>query len=395
MAAKILYLWKRCLGRFWHAGCYYLWIVLELAAESALLICQDSVGIAAGERLAAYERQFRENSVSIMSYRRTGSGRADSELPITYEDYCFFRQKYSGEVELHYIQYGSIFAGEYIAVLGLSQDKFRQLTGCDMQEEALWIGEDAAKKLQDRNGYVNPDCRIEGETIRFFGQQFSYHILKAPLNESIINFDSGAGSDLLTAKCIFLPIDTVPELTNVSFFQSTLEVEGESFRETAEEMAGYLEEKRSGYSYQTADRRQIYISNSRDFKRDIDLLGWIGNFALLLTITGITGIMLIHLEERKKDFAVSLVVGNTMGGLVAETLAELFLVCLTGGLLGGILALFVMPALSNSQYLVTFRMHSAVLLLGLILGMTVLISGVLLFGTERKSPLKMLRESAG
>lgn len=390
-----MFILKRCFRRFMHAGRYYIWIMIELAMGASILLCQDSVRIAVQERLAAYERQFMEDTISIISHATAEHAVKSSKLPVTYDDYLFFLQEYPEDTEIYYMQYGSIFLGENISVLGVSGNKFQQLTGLCMEDGIVWIGRDVLERIDSSRDFAGQICSVRGNTIFLYGSGFTYRVLDEVKNPSIINFHSGAGGDISAAKCIFMPIEFVPLLEESPFFQATLEVGGEAYRQNAEEMIRYLGEENELYRYQAVDRRQVYLRNSKDFSDDIELLGWIGRFALLLTVVGIVGIMLVHLDERKKDFAVTMVVGGTKLSLAVETALEIFLFCMIGGAAALCVSVFAAPALSTSQYLVRLYGHSTGLLAVLVVGMTVIVCGVLLSCVEMKEPAAALKEIKG
>ncbi len=359
------------------------------------MACQDSVEISVRDRLAAYERQFAENTVSIKSYSVAEDVWSISELPISYEDYRLFLREFSEDTELYYMQYGSIFlGGNNLSLLGVSGDKFQQLMGFAMEDDTVWIGRDALAEIESSAAFAGQFCSVRGDTLYLYGSAFPCRVLGEEVRSpSIIGFTSGAGNDIPAAECIFLPVGLVSQIQEPLFFQSTLEVGGKEYRQKAEQITGYLAEHNELYGYQVEDRRQVYLKNSRDFSNDIKLVGWIGRFALLLTAVGIIGIMLVHLDERKKDFAVSMVVGGTRRRLAAETAVEIFMLCLIGGIAALGISEIAAPMLSTSQYPVRLQGHSVGLLAVLVLCMTVGVCGVLLSCVKIKEPVVALKEA--
>lgn len=392
-----MYLLERSAKRFLKAWRYYIWVILELVAGVAIVVCQDSVAIAVQKRLECYERQFVENAVSIDCTLASDRFWDTEELPISYEDYTALMQEFPEDTELYYIQYGRIWLGlNGISVLGVSDNEFEQLTGYPMQD-TVWIGENIWRMLGGEPGESGgQDCYIQGDSLYLYGSSFPCRVMgKETAGQSIISFSAGAGNDILFEECILIPIDFVPRIQGPEslFYNVTLEIGGEAYLQKADWIAGYLAERSSLFHYTVVDRYRDYIQNSQDLSSTIYLLGWIGKFALLLVGVGIVGIMLIHLDERKKDFAVSMVAGGTRLRLAAETVVEIFALCLLGGILALGVAGVAAPMLSTSQYSVELPAHSVGLAAEIVLGMAVLVCGVIFACIKIKEPVIALKEA--
>ncbi len=390
-----MFIIERCLRRFQRAWRYYIWIILELAAGAAIMVCQDSVSIAATERLKAYERQFMENTVSVMNYSGEEWRWDMSELPVPYEAYSSFLEELPEDTELYCMQQGKIYLGiQDIDLIGMSDNMFRYLIGFDM-EDTVWIGREALKQIEGADAYVAADCSVDNNTICLYGSNFPYRVLEGEVkNSSIIGFSANPDADILTEKSIFVPLELVTQIQEAGkpFYNSTLTVGGADYRERAEQIAESLEAQSRAFHYAVEDRRQVYQKNSKDFTDDIQTVGWIGRFALILTAVGIVGIMLIHLDERKKDFAISMVVGATRRRLAAETAFEIVVLCLLGGIVALGISAIAVPMQSTSQYMVKLEKHSVGLLAVTIPGMAVLICAILSSCAKIKEPVVALKE---
>lgn len=359
------------------------------------MVCQDSVSIAAAERLKAYERQFMENTVSVMNYSGEEWRWDMSELPVPYEAYSSFLEELPEDTELYCMQQGKIYLGiQDIDLIGMSDNMFRYLIGFDM-EDTVWIGREALKQIEDADAYAAADCSVDNNTICLYGSNFPYRVLEGEVkNSSIIGFSANPDADILTEKSIFVPLELVTQIQEAGkpFYNSTLTVGGADYRERAEQIAESLEAQSRAFHYAVEDRRQVYQKNSKDFTDDIQTVGWIGRFALILTAVGIVGIMLIHLDERKKDFAISMVVGATRRRLAAETAFEIVVLCLLGGIAALGISAIAVPMQSTSQYMVKLEKHSVGLLAVTIPGMAALICAILSSCVKIKEPVVALKE---
>lgn len=360
------------------------------------MVCQDSVAIAASDRLEAYERQFMEDTVSVMSYYSGEEWNWDtSELPVPCEAYSSFLEELSEDTELYCMQQGRIYLGiQSVNLIGMSDNIFQHLIGFDM-EDSVWIGREALKRIQEAEAYAGSVCSVGVDTICIYGSVYPCRVLERKVkNASVISFSAAPDADIQTAESIFVPLGLVTQIQEAGepFYNSTLTVGGAEYRQRAEQIAERLTEQSNSFHYVVEDRRQAYLKNSGDFTDDIRIVGWIGRFALILTAVGIIGIMLIHLDERKKDFAVSMVVGGTRRRLAAETAVEIFALCLSGGVAAlGIVAIAA-PMLSTSQYLVRLRGHSVGLLAVAVPGLAGLVCVVLSFCVKIREPVAALRE---
>lgn len=386
---------ERCVRRFRRAWRYYIWVILELAAGLTIIVCQDSVGIAAADRLEAYERQFMEDTVSVMNYSGEDWNWDTSELPVPCEAYCSFLEELPKDTELYCMQLGRIYLGiQDVNLIGMSDNFFRHLIGFEM-EDTVWIGREALQRIQEAEAYAGSVCSVGEDTICLYGSVFQYRVLEGRVkNESIIGFSADPHADIQTAESIFVPLGCVTQIQEAGtpFYNSVLAVGGAEYRQRAEQIAERLTVQSRVYHYEVEDRRLVYLKNSADFTDDIRIVGWIGKFALILTAVGIIGIMLIHLNERKKDFAVSMVVGATGGRLAVETAFEIFVLCLFGGIAALGISSIIAPMQSTSQYMVRLEGHSVVLLSVTVLGMAALVCGVLSSCVRIKEPETALKE---
>lgn len=359
------------------------------------MVCQDSVGIAAMERLEAFERQFMEGTVSVMNYSKEEWNRDTSELPVPCEVYCSFLEELPKDTELYCMQLGRIYLGiQDVDLIGVSDNYFQYLICFDM-EDTVWIGREALKQIQEAGAYAGSVCSVGEDTICLYGSNFPYRVLEGSIKNSfIIGFSADPHADIQTAESIFVPIDLVTQIQEAGtpFYNSALAVGGAEYLQRAEQIAERLTEQSRMFRYEVEDRRLVYLKNSADFTDDIRIVGWIGKFALVLTTVGIIGIMLIHLDERKKDFAISMVVGATGGRLALETAFEIFVLCLSGGIAALGISSIIAPMQSTSQYMVRLEGHSVVLLAVTVLGMAALVCGVLSSCVKIKEPVAALKE---
>lgn len=386
---------ERCVRRFRRAWRYYIWIVLELAVGASIVVCQDSVAIAVEERLGAFERQFMEDTVSVVSYSGSEWNWNTSELPVPHEVYCSFLEELPRDTELYCMQQGRIYLGiQDVDLIGMSDNYFQHLIGFDM-EDTVWIGREALKQIQEAEAYAGSVCSVGEDTICLYGSVFPYRVLEGSIkNSCIIGFSADPHADIQTAESIFVPLGLVTKIqeTGTPFYNSALVVGGAEYRQRAEQIAERLTEQSRAFHYKVEDLRRVYLKNSGDLSQDVELVGWIGKFALILTAVGIIGIMLIHLDERKKDFAVSMVVGATGGRLAAETAFEIFALCLFGGIAALGISAIIVPMQSTSQYMVRLEGHSVVLLAVTVLGMAALVCGILSSCVKIKEPVTALKE---
>lgn len=355
----MFYLIRRAFERLWWNKKIYIFVLLELVIGLTIIACQINVSRAIEARLTEYERQFEKSGISIQYFLAEGAAFAGG-LAITVEDFEILTERYGDEVELSYVSYGSMynFDMKTITILGMSDLTFERMFGVEGKEP--YIGSVAKSYVE--KGVVGMDDELSMDTneIKLKGTLYPFCEFNSEQNKvGIIDFSSIAAYDKLAENCIVIPLSMQKILEEKEvIINCGLELcgkentDGERIREIGEEIIAFLSERHTNYTYEQANKIKDYEENSASLSDTLTLFSWILGFSLFLVSVGITGVLFILLDKRKKDTMISYWVGAEKWKLVLELFWELGFLCLLGGLISLGIAAIMVPMLQTSQYVV-------------------------------------------
>lgn len=355
----MFYLIRRAFGRLWWNKKIYIFILLELVIGLTIIACQMNVSAAIEARLAEYERQFEKSGISIHYFLAEGDVMSDG-LAITREDFEFLAKQYGAEVELSYVSYGSAynFDMKTITILGMSDFAFERMFGVERKEP--YIGSTAKTYVEKGVVGMDDELSIDVNGIQIKETSYPFQEFNSEQNKvGIIDFSSIAMYDKLAETCIVVPLSMQEILEEKKVLRNcTLELcgtgdtRGQRIREIGEEIIVLLSERHTNYTYEQVNKIKDYEENSASLSDSLTLLSWISGFSLFIVSVGITGVLFILLDKRRKDTLISYWVGAEKWKLVVELFLELCILCLLGGAVSLGIAAAMVTALQTSQYVV-------------------------------------------
>lgn len=337
---------------------------MELVIAFTLIACSISVADYIEIRLANLEKQFSEQGISVNSYKKDNSNKGVEPLGINAEDYEYVSNRYKDVLDISYISYGTVYADGFqtVPVFCMSQQTFFKLFQVDMEERA-YIGS-SAKELLDMcedtlgdgsMGIHSKKIELNGESIPFVNfnkEQDSFHVL------SFLPFEE---YDFLVKDCIILPMSMQQELEKAGIFYNYMcelnfkGIDAKTREDISLEIVEYLSEKHEVNHYKIENKIEQYLRNSENMSSIIKILSWISRFFMIQIAFAMVGVLLILLEQRKKEMAVCMVTGATFAHLFAELFTEIFMICLSGGGIAILISVIVAPQLGNVKYAVMFQ----------------------------------------
>lgn len=355
----MFYLIRRAFGRFWWNKKTYIFILLELVIGLTIIACQINVSEAIEERLTEYEEQFEKSGISIHYFLSEGEVLTEG-LAITREDYEFLSKQYGKEVDLSYVSYGSTynFDMKTITILGMSDLTFKRMFGVEGKEP--YIGSTAKSYAEKGVVGMDDELSIDVNGIRIRGMFYPFREFNNEQNKvGIIDFSSIAMYDKLAESCIVVPLCMQEILEEKEILRNcTLEICGTGdtgerrIREIGEEIIVLLSERHTNYTYEQMNKIKDYEENSASLSDSLTLLAWMSGFSLFIVSVGITGVLFILLDKRRKDTLISYWVGAEKWKLVVELFLELCFLCLLGGAVSLAIAAAMVSTLQTSQYVV-------------------------------------------
>lgn len=355
----MFYLIRRAFGRLWRNKKIYIFILLELVIGLTIIACQVNVSEAIEVRLAEYERQFEKSGISIHYFLEEGDVMS-GDLAITREDFEFLSKQYGAEVELSYVSYGSAhnFDMKTITILGMSDFAFEKMFG--VEGKGPYIG--SVAKTYAEKGVVGMDdeLSIDVNGIQIKENFYPFQEFSSEQNKvGIIDFSSIAMYDKLAETCIVVPLSMQEILEEKKILRNCAlelcgigDTGGQRIREIGEEIIVLLSERHTNYTYEQVNKIKDYEENSASLSDSLTLLSWISGFSLFIVSVGITGVLFIFLDKRRRDILISHWVGAEKWKLVMELFLELCILCLLGGAVSLGIAAAMVTALQTSQYVV-------------------------------------------
>ena len=135
---------------------------------------------------------------------------------------------------------------------------------------------------------------------------------------------------------------------------------------------------------------QLSLAYIRDITQWMELFVWVAKCSLVITTVGIIGVLLIYVEQRRREFVIALTLGATHGTLIFELFCEVLLFSLLGGVISLLLTIFIAPQLSTVTFTVRFSWTCAILAIGIAFGITLICCVCTILGTRSRYPTKIL-----
>ena len=283
------------------------------------------------------------------------------DYPITYETYRRLSEdkQYKNELEMLFTMdfYSNIYVADpeqflsthvyfmnenlFTYLYGFSRTKNTAYLGKNAYQALLTVGE-ALKIEGDTNlAYLDMHMSLDNGRLIFGDKSYPYEIV-TPTEQETIMYDRMGEPGYDMADAVILPIEDVSippalspelfaELRNILFFHYC----NENWREdlVAQELSELNTENKI-FSFQ-ADNAYLELKGKMDdLSYDMDRWMILSVSIMMLSGIGCVGTMFLFLDKRRHFLAISIAYGSTFGQIVAETLTEVFIVMLSGGLLG-------------------------------------------------------------
>lgn len=386
----------RALQKLWiHRATYFI-LLLEVAIGVTVVLCGFLSGRAAQTRLGLYEAQNSLGSVSLQYYSKALNGTAQ-ENPISSADYEWLKTRCGTMGRVSFLLCAhSIYQAERsgavrdVAFLAMNTEAFASIFGMEQRQDTVYVGRQVAADLKEGVKLFEPWIRLDTSGIALDNTEYQVEAL--PSGTKTLVLTALEGFDLDAAQLVVLPEAQMQLLeNNGNFAVPYLSIAMTEDSDCLESLADELHTRHPGYEYSIVDQRAQMLSSMEDLTQEIRLFSWVAKFALLITTVGLVGILLIYLEQRKRELAIALTQGATQWTLLFELVCEVFLLTLLGGVLGVLASAALAPGLSNSAFTVTFHWMSVPIMLAIVLMITFVSCGCVLLGAASRYPNQLLR----
>lgn len=391
------YLIYRAFQKLWINKKTYFVIAFELAIGIAVVLCGISSAYSAKSRVELYKRQIGEQGVVIEC---SGSrGFANTELPVTAEDYVIIKKQHS-ELDISYLLFTrSIYQTrksldvKNVTFVSMDEDFFFRCFGFEPQDDSIYIGTQVADDLEKEGlTFFEKWLSWDESHVRIGDSGFSDIVRLNSLDKSIV---VGLLMELKMESIVILPEKCMGVLERSVEEQLTPclrimpgtdggEPDGVS------EVVEMLQDKHPSYSYRISEQYLELQKSITDLTQEIRIFSWTAWFVLIITMVGIIGILLIYMEKRKRELAIILSLGGTHTTIFKEIFLEVFSLCFMSGCIGLIAAIITIPYLSTSVFTAYFHWISVVVMLGIVVMITIISCTCVILGIRDVYPTKIL-----
>ncbi len=281
---------------------------------------------------------------------------------ISYDTYRRINEKepYASELELLFTMdfHSHIFIAEpptscYTHVYFMNENLFAHLYGFPQTKGTAYLGKDAYQALLNmrealKTGgeanlvYVDIHMSLEDDRLLVGNKSYPYEIV-TPVDKETIMFDKGleSGYDMVDAVILpiednMVPVSSFPEvyvgLENVLFLR--YRHSNEWHDDIVARLLRELNTDNKAFAFKVDNSYLELKREIEDFSYDMDRWMILAVSIIMLSGIGCVGSMYFLLYKRRHFMAVSIAYGSTLFRIIAETIIEVFLVLLVGGVLG-------------------------------------------------------------
>lgn len=147
----------------------------------------------------------------------------------------------------------------------------------------------------------------------------------------------------------------------------------------------------SQFNYSYNDVLSNYIGYVDDILKDVDLFAFFAKICLCISVFGITGIMIILVKKRKKEYAISYAMGERKLNIYTELLFEVFGVSSAGCILGCIVGFLLTKLDIQSTFQVQFYLSCVFVPFLVSLMIPFLTSVIIIPDVDAKNPIETLK----
>lgn len=347
------YLWEKAFKRVRKNKKKYIALFVQIVLGMCMLSVSLNATISAQRQMQSFQKKYHSPYGGILSWGNTGQN------AVTDEDWQYIRSRYGEQGISMYKQYGvSDGCSERFYVLFADTQFYSVVMGMTQapEENSVYIGKnakaylDSASKMQDTNLETHYS---EKEKTLFDREIASFLPLKmASYNTEILLSDvlyvPGAIVATSFDDVIIFPASTVqllPVSTHIIF--PLVEGTREKVSESLLEIRGFLKEMHPQVEYELKDYyAQISMLVNRN-QYVVQLLLFLSVFTFFIIVFGLVGLLLVFINKRKKEIAVSLMCGARHGQIILETFLEILAVVSGSTVIGNLCSILFLPSLSG------------------------------------------------
>ena len=122
-----------------------------------------------------------------------------------------------------------------------------------------------------------------------------------------------------------------------------------------------------------------------------EMLNFLAGFVLIIVTFSLVGLLLVLLNQRKVEFAISFLCGATYRQILMEVFGEIAFVVVGSAVLGNLLSVLILPMFAGSFVQVGYDISTLAICVGGALLLCVVVCGIALHRIRLVSPVKSLK----
>lgn len=385
----------RAVQKLWLHKKVYVFLLAEIVLGIGVVLCGFHSRTCANQRLKSYTEQ----NANGLDLRGIVIG-DQRKAAITVQDYRNIQKKYGRGGRFSYmILIHEIYRlpgdeeVQDMIVVSMNDEFFESIWGFSPQPEVVYLGNQIGSDYKKNMEFFSDWLKFDESKIHVGEKAFSTCLL--PLKPSTLILSAEAELDQTVSSMLILPESQLGFIEQhtigspiVFFHIDPIQEEDVDF---VYEIARWLQSEHPKYQYQVIDQRLQMEKSIQDLTAQIKELSWVAQIALVITVVGMVGILMIFLERRRREMAICRMLGATKQQLFAELFWEIFLLTLLGGILSFTLLFVSIPYLSTSIFKVTFQWRSIFIMFGIVISITLVSCSCAMASVYSHSPLKVLR----
>lgn len=322
----------------------YIPLVLQIIIGVCMISLSLTVALNFSKQMGEFQKEL------VLPFAGVSTRMPGDADNITLDDWEYIKASYASEGLTYYKQY---YAEEFFNIVFADDGFYKNIMGMkdSPQKETVFVGKNAQDSLvgwkpNDKNLAKNYD----EARAALFGFQISDFVLLESVeyeargllsaisymedSMNIASFDDfiilplSAAGDMPCQSIVAIPIKSGEENT-----VSTTLTEIQAYIISQHPSGDYIVRNYGEEMQQALSRNNILAG----------LINFLAAFVLAIVALGLTGLLLVFINKRKREFAVSLMCGATYRQLIAEVFFEILSVVLLGTVLGNLLCIPFLP----------------------------------------------------
>lgn len=220
--------------------------------------------------------------------------------------------------------------------------------------------------------------------------QLKYPLSYRKLPESLIT--SGyIDEDIPLAETVILPLSLVPTIGSYFNLERYFVALDSADQQISIDVCNFLSNQHKNCTFQIIDRIDAFNNNSEYIFSNMNLILTLGYFTLATIFTGLFGIQMQLLYERKNTIAIYIALGATSFQVWSMPLMENLIVNVNGALIGCVLSIPFISLVNSPYYHINFNPWISIMILiftGLMTLLTTYMSLSIIFKVDIVNSLK-------